>query len=305
MEHQLLQKKKQGEDSNNLWYSHPSVLILFHLRTVLWINAPLKALNILNPPPHNVITGESAMNVHQFLESVEQRFCSVLEHMKREEVVLAEKNEERLVISLYSSHGDKTFPLKKVAFMLLENGWVWNKDDRKLLDEDELIVGSFIPSDGLPLPILALEASLHFGKYDHLNIDLFPLSRDKRYRELFCEPVKKLRKKHEDLPGLLPGVRTPSLLGEYTSQGMLAGDFPDSLRATTIPWWFDYVDLYRDFLGNRDRYSVLKEPSIIEEGKNIKEVFLARYRQETPRILSDIPHLYSEENGARLGTLLF
>ena len=245
------------------------------------------------------------MNVQEFLSTVEGKFDAFLQHMEPEEILLAEKDTERILIKLYRAKGDENFPLKKVAFMMLENGWVWNKDDRKLLDEDELIVGSFIPADDLPLPILALEASLHFGKYDHLNIDLFPLSKDKNYRELFCEPVKKLRRKHEGLPGLLPGVRTPSLLGEYTSQGMLAGDFADSLRDKTIPWWFDYVDLYKDFLENRDQYPLLQEPSIIEEGKNIKEVFLARYRQETPRILSDIPHLYSEENGVKLGTLLF
>jgi hypothetical protein len=245
------------------------------------------------------------MNVHEFLSTVEGKFDAFLQHMEPEETLLAEKDTERIRIKLYTAKDDENFPLKKVAFMMLENGWVWNKDDRKLLDEDELIVGSFIPADDLPLPILALEASLHFGKYDHLNIDLFPLSKDKHYRELFCEPVKKLRTKHEGLPGLLPGVRTPSLLGEYTSQGMLAGDFADSLRDKTIPWWFDYVDLYKDFLENRDQYPVLKEPSIIEEGKNIKEVFLARYRKETPRILSDIPHLHSEENGLKLGTLLF
>jgi len=245
------------------------------------------------------------MNVHEFLSNVEGKFDAFLQHMEPEEILLAEKDTERILIKLYTPKGDENFPLKKVAFMMLENGWVWNKDDRKLLDEDELIVGSFIPADDLPLPILALEASLHFGKYDHLNIDLFPLSKDKRYRKLFCEPVKKLRTKHKNLPGLLPGVRTPSLLGEYTSQGMLAGDFADSLRDKTIPWWFDYVELYKDFLENSDQYPVLKEPSIVEEGKNIKEVFLARYRKETPRILSDIPHLHSEENGVKLGTLLF
>lgn len=245
------------------------------------------------------------MNIHELLNTVEDTFHTFLQHMEQEETLLAEKDKERILIKLYTAKDDQNFPLKKVAFMMLENGWVWNKDDRELLDEDELLVGSFIPADNLPLPILALEASLHFGKYDHLNIDLFPLSKEKHYRDIFCEPVKTLRGKHGDLPGLLPGVRTPSLLGEYTSQGMLAGDFADSLRDKTIPWWFDYVDLYKDFLENRDQYPLLQEPSIIEEGKNIKEVFLARYRQETPRILSDIPHLYSEENGVKLGTLLF
>lgn len=245
------------------------------------------------------------VQVHDLKEKIEERFGQFLPQMNREELMLAEKGEERLRIILYTTKGEKGFPLKKVAFMILENGWVWNKDDRKLLDEDEIIVGSFIPVDAISFPFLAIEASLHFGKYDHLNVDIFPLSKDERYRKVFCSPVKELRGKNEGLEGLLPGVRTPSLLGEYTSGGMMAGDFPDSLRDKTIPWWFDYVDLYKEFLENREKYSILKEPAIIEEGKEIKEVFLSRYRKETPRILSDIPHLYSEEKGKKLGELLF
>ena len=85
----------------------------------------------------------------------------------------------------------------------------------------------------------------------------------------------------------------------------MAGDFSDSLRDKSISWWFDYIDLYKDFLENREKFSVLKEPAVIEEGKEIKEVFLSRYRKETPRILSDIPHLHSEEKGKKLGELLF
>jgi hypothetical protein len=245
------------------------------------------------------------MQVQDFQKRLEETFEGHLKQMNQEEIILAEKGEERIRVKLYTTKGEKGFPLKKVTFMVLENGWVWNKDDRKLLDKDELIVGSFIPSDDIPLPFLAVEASLHFGKYDHLNVDLFPFSKDTRYREIFCDPVKALRKKNDGLPGLLEGVRTPSLLGEYTSQGMLAGDFSDSLRDKTIPWWFEYVDLYKGFLENFEQYAILKEPSIIEEAKKIKDVFLSNYSKETPRILSDIPHLYSEEDGKRLGEFLF
>lgn len=245
------------------------------------------------------------MQVQDFKKRLEESFGNILQKMNQEEILLVEKGEERIRVEVYRTKGKKDVPLKKVSIMLLENGWVWNKDDKSLLDEDELIVGSFIPVDDIPLPFLALEASLHFGKYDHLNVDLFPLSKDKRYREIFCEPVKNLRRKNDGLPGLLPGVRTPSLLGEYTSEGMLAGDFSVSLRDKSIPWWFEYVDLYKDFLENYERFSVLKEPSIIEEGKEIKDVFLSKYRKETPRILSDIPHLCNEEAGRRLGELLF
>ena len=245
------------------------------------------------------------MRMHDLFKRAEAMFSPFLQEMEQKEFLVVEKGEERIRLIQYITKGTIGFPLRKVTFFLLENGWVYNKDDRNILDEDELLVGTFIPADDIALPFLALEASLHLNKYDHLNVDLFPLSKDERYRKIFCDPVKELRKKHDGLEGLLPGVRTPSLLGEYSSQGMLAGDFTDSMRDITIPWWFEYVDLYKDFLEKRDEYPILKEPAILEEAKKIKEIFLTKYRKETPRILSDIPHLYSEEKGKELGELTF
>ncbi len=245
------------------------------------------------------------MRMHDLLKKTEAMFSPFLREMEQKEFLVVEKGDERIRLIQYITKGTTGFPLRKVTFFLLENGWVYNKDDRNILDEDELLAGTFIPTDDIALPFLALEASLHIGKYDHLNVDLFPLSKDERYRKIFCDPVKELRKKHDGLEGLLPGVRTPSLLGEYTSQGMLAGDFTDSMRDITIPWWFEYVDLYKDFLERREQYPILKEPAILEEAKKIKEIFLTKYRKETPRILSDIPHLYSEEKGKELGELTF
>ncbi len=245
------------------------------------------------------------MEVQDFQKRLEEAFGKYLEQMNKEEFVLAEKGDERLRFMVYRTKGQKGFPLEKVCVMVLENGWVWNKDDKNLLDKDELIVGSFIAPDDIPLPILAVEASLHFDKYDHLNVDAFPLSKDERYREIFCEPLKALREKNRTLPGLLAGARTPELLGPYTSGGMLAGDFAVPLRDKTLPLWFEYVDAYKGFLDNFETYSVLKEPTVIEEAKKMKATFLAAFRHDSPRILSDIPHLYTEENGKKLGELMF
>lgn len=245
------------------------------------------------------------MKMHDLFKKTEEMFSPFLREMEQKEFLVVEKGDERIRLIQYITKGTTGFPLRKVTFFMLENGWVYNKDDRNILDEDELLVGTFIPTDDIALPFLALEASLHIEKYDHLNVDLFPFSKDERYRKIFCDPVKELRKKHDGLEGLLAGVRTPSLLGEYTSQGMLAGDFSDSLRDITIPWWFEYVDMYKDFLEKREQYPILKEPAILEEAKKIKEIFLTKYRKETPRILSDIPHLYSEEKGKELGELTF
>ncbi|KPJ56243.1 MAG: hypothetical protein AMJ42_05550, partial [Deltaproteobacteria bacterium DG_8] len=91
------------------------------------------------------------MQVQDLQKRIEEIFSKFLHQMHQEEILLVEKGEERIRVELYKTKVEEAFPLKKVAFMLLENGWVWNKDDRNLLDEDEIIVGSFIPPDDIPL----------------------------------------------------------------------------------------------------------------------------------------------------------
>jgi len=245
------------------------------------------------------------MNAHDVLKKVEDSFSQHLLRMHKEDMPFAEKGREKLWFRVYTARGDLSFPLKKASFMVLDYGLVWNKDDSTRLDEDELVAGSLITADDLPLPILALEASMHWGLYDHLNIDLFPLSRDPRYQQAFCDPVRALLNKHKGLPDVPPGVITPNLPEGSTSGGMLSGNFDVSFRDKTLPWWFEYVELFRSFLDNRDRYPLLKEPAIIEEGKKTRTAFLTNFANASPRILSDIPHLNTPELGKRLGELMF
>ena len=239
------------------------------------------------------------------MQRISNSFKHYFQQMEKEECVLAESGRERLRIETYRTKGNAYFPLKKASFMILDYGMVWNKDDKKALDEDELVAGSFTTSDNLPLPILALEASMHLNKYDHMNIDLFPISRDPRYRDVFCKPVQAICKKYEKLPGVPPGVITPNLPEGSTSGGMMSGNFDISLRNETFAWWFEYLSLYKNFLDNRDSYLILKDPAIIEEGAKTREMFLANFRRSTPKILSDIPHLNSEEGGKKLAEMIF
>ena len=245
------------------------------------------------------------MKVPELQKRLEESFGKFLQQMNREEIVFAEKGQERLRFIIYRAKGDKDFPLKKIAFMILDYGLVSNKDDKTALDDDEFIVGCFKTADDIALPILAAEASLHIEKYDHMNVDLFPISQDPRYRETFCKPVQALRGKYENLPGVPPGVITPNLPKEYTSGGMMSGDFAIPLRDKTFSWWFAYIDLYRDFLENHSDYPILKESAIIEEGKKTRALFLSNFAKAAPRILGDIPNLNTPERGVRLGELLF
>jgi hypothetical protein len=244
------------------------------------------------------------MKIGEYQKITEDIFGVFFAEMEKEKFILAEKGEERLWMMLYKTD-TKDFPLQKASFFVLENGWVWNKDDKKLLDENEIFVGSLIPADGLPLPIFSMEASIHIGKYDHLNADLFPLSKNEQYRDVFCKPVRDLRAKNDDLPGLFQGSVNPSLFGGYTSGGMFSGEIPIAYRSRSLRCWFEYAELYQYFLTNREKIAILKDPAVIEEGKKIKEVFLTNFRKETPRILMDIPNLYSEEKGKQLGEHLF
>lgn len=245
------------------------------------------------------------MNIKDVTQRLEDRFKHYFQRMNKEEFLIAEKGRECLRLEIYKTKGDKNLPLKRVTFMILDYGMVWNKDDKTAVDEDELIAGTFITNDDLPLPILALEASMHIGKYDHLNIDLFPISRDRRYLDTFCKPVRDILEKYKSLPAVPPGVITPNLPEGSTSGGMMSGNFDISLRNITLPWWFEYVDLYQSFLDKRDSYPLLKEPAIIEEGKKIREMFLSNFRKAAPKILGDIPNLYTEERGKRFAEFLF
>ena len=245
------------------------------------------------------------MSAHDVLARIEKDFSPYLQQMTKEDIPFAEQGREKLWFRVYRNRGDRDFPLKKVAFMVLDFGLVWNKDDKTKLDEDELVVGSFHTVDDLPLPILALEASMHYDKYDHLNVDLFPISRDPRYRETFCAPVQELHRKYRNLPDVPPGVITPNLPEGATSGGMLSGNFDIAFRDKTLAWWFAYIDLYRGFLDNRDRCPLLKDPVIIEEGKKVRAAFLGNFDKASPNILADIPNLNTPERGVRLGELIF
>jgi len=202
------------------------------------------------------------MQYKDFEEVIEDKFSAFLKEMDCSSSVIAEKDEEKLRLKVYRKTDAGDFPFKKVSFMVLENGWVRNKDDNSQVDKCEFTVASFSPSDNVPLPIFAFEASIHLALYDHLNADLFMLSKDERYREVFSKPVCELRKRHNSIEGLLPGVSNP-MLADYTSGGMLAGDFSGDLREKTTPWVLDYAELYRGFAENCQNIPVLKDNAVI------------------------------------------
>lgn len=216
---------------------------------------------------------------------------------------IAQSGEEKLSMKSFSGAGDDSNPVERINFLVLENGNVKNKDDPNLLDPTEFTVATFIPKDTIPLPVCCLELSFHFNKYCHFNADLFPVSKNEQYRETFCKPVHELWKKHNDLPGIIP--KGKAMLQDYVSGGMMAGDFEWKDKTIVLEWIQEYADLYLKFLNERASYPILKDPSVIEEGRKIKATFLQFFNKATPRILSDVPNLSTDELGKKSGDIIF
>ncbi len=244
------------------------------------------------------------MHYKDFEGIFEEKFSNFLKEMDCSSNVVAQKGEEKLRLKVYRKQNPGSFPFKKISFMVLEDGWVKNKDDKSQVDKCEFTVASFTPSEDVPLPIFAFEASVHIGMYDHLNVDLFMLSKNEKYREVLAKPVCELRQKYKSLEGLLPGVRKP-MLADYTSGGMMAGDFTEAQREQTIPWILEYADLYRKFAEDADNIPVLHDEAVVGEGRKTGEMFAAMFIKATPGILNDVPNLADGETGKKLGELLF
>jgi hypothetical protein len=236
-----------------------------------------------------------------------KKFSSYIENM--DEVVsnlepAAQYEDQKLFLHVFSSEGKDSNPLRKISFMTLEEGEIKNKDDNSRLDVGEFTVATFIPSDLYPLPLFNMECSIHFNKYIQCRAEIPPMSKDERYTEIFCKPVRELRQSLESLPGLYPHVSLPGLEA-FSSGGLLTAHIDTQNKDIGLKWFLDYADLYLSFVNNLEKYAILKDPAIIEEGKQQKNTFCQMFKKMSPRILSDLPGLSSEELGMKLGDLLF
>ena len=247
------------------------------------------------------------MKEYDTLNTLLEKFNNYISRMEEsfsDNEPIATCGDAKLFVKIFSSSGENTNPLEKISFMRLENGKIKNMHDKNLLDSGEFTTATFIPKDAFPLPLYAMEASFHFNKYVQCRADLPPISTDKKYKETFCTPLQKLRQTCEKIPGLLPMTSLPGL-EEFSSGGLLAANIDLKYKDTTIKWLGNYTDLYLTFLDKRESYPILKEPSIIDEGRTRKSVFRQMFKKMTPRILSDTPEMYSDELAGKLGDLLF
>ena len=154
------------------------------------------------------------MREYDVLETLVTKFepyISDMEEVANGSAPVAQTENEKLFLKIFTCGNNKDHPLKKISFMRLEDGMIKNKDDKSSLDPGEFTVITFISNDHIPLPLCAMEASFHFDNYVQGRVDIPPLSSTKAYRETFCKPVQELRKKIDNLPGLAPPQSLPGL----------------------------------------------------------------------------------------------
>lgn len=243
-------------------------------------------------------------NVVETLVMKFEHYFTGMDELVSDREPIAQSKNEKLFLKIFTCGNNRDNPLKKVSFMTLEDGSIKNKDDKSSLDPGEFTVVTFITNDDFPLPLCAMEASFHFDAYIQGRVDLPPLAGTKEYRDTFCRPVQKLRERIDSLPGIAPLVSLPGL-EDFSSGGLMAGHFSLQDKAAVMKSFFEYADLYLAFLNQRDDYPLLKDPAILEEGRQKRATFCQMFAQMTPRILSDIPHLYSDELAKKLGAMLF
>lgn len=247
------------------------------------------------------------MREYDVLETLVTKFepyISSMDEVSTGKEPVAQTGNEKLFLKIFTCGGKKDHPLKKISFMRLEDGMIKNKDDKTSLDPGEFTVITFISNDHVPLPLCAMEASFHFDNYIQGRVDIPPLSATNEYRETFCKPVQELREKIDSLPGLAPLVSLPGL-EDFSSGGLMTGHFDIKNKVAAMECFFDYADLYLNFLNMREECALLKDPAIVEEGKQKRSAFCQMFAKMTPNILSDIPNLYSDELAKKLAETLF
>jgi len=120
---------------------------------------------------------------------------------------LRELPSEKTSVSKRYGPGEKAkVPFESMTVTTMHNVEIRNVDDREKLDLCNSFVVLLMPANHLPLPVFASDVDVHKGIYVHLIADLIPLSKNSEYLKKYDAPVKKLREKHKDLPGLMVKV---------------------------------------------------------------------------------------------------
>ena len=180
--------------------------------------------------------------------------------------------------------GEKTkVPFESLIVTKLFDVEIRNLRDRNQLDRSNTFVNLLMPADAVPLPLYACDVDVHKGKYVHVITDLIPLSKNPEYRSMYETPLKNLKEKYKDLPGMV--LKTPEEIYKifpimkefesYASGGRIFGNIPIEHAQQIMNLIEDYLNCYCSFVKGSSSAAILKREEIIQEASETKKRFLA------------------------------
>jgi hypothetical protein len=159
--------------------------------------------------------------------------------------------------------------------------------DREKLDSSNSFITTLLPDDSFPLPLYAADVDVHKGKYVHIITDLIPLSKNTEYRKKYEEPVRRLREKYRNLPGLIHEITNaihkiyPPLrqFETFASGGRIFGNVPVEHAPQILDLLGDYVGLYASFVKESAECEILKNIDIRNEAMETLGQFMMMMSQ--------------------------
>jgi len=159
--------------------------------------------------------------------------------------------------------------------------------DRQKLDLSNSFIITLMPDETYPLPLFVADVDIHKEKYVHVITDLVPLSHDTEYRRKYEEPVNQLKKKYDNLPGLINEITDdihkifPALreFEAFTSSGRIFGNIPIEHGPQILELLCDYTTLYSSFVKDSVDCAILKNDAIRNEAMERLGQFLMMMSQ--------------------------
>ena len=179
--------------------------------------------------------------------------------------------------------GEKTkVPFESLIVTRLFDVDIRNLRDRNQLDRSNTFVNLLMPADAVPLPLYACDVDVHKGKYVHVITDMVPLSKNPEYRNMYEIPLKNLKEKYKDLPGMV--LKTPEEIYKifpamkefesYSSGGRIFGNIPIDHTPQIMNLIEDYLNIYCSFVRGSGSAEILKREDILKEASETKKAFM-------------------------------
>ena len=179
--------------------------------------------------------------------------------------------------------GDGTaVPFDYLYFATMRDVEIRNVFDREKLDRCNSYIASMMPDETVPLPVYVVDIDVHKGLYVHIITDCIMLSKDPDYRTAYEQPLKELKARYRDLPGLV--LETPPELyavypmmkefDTYSSQGKIFGNIPLEHAGRALALIRDYLDLFCRFARTSSSSDILTRDAVRREAAETKKSYL-------------------------------